>query len=271
MRTFRQALLGGVSQALRHWRVLLPLYGISLLLGLLQTWPLWQAASGGALRNPFLNNLAGGGTDAVIDLLLGNGMMAVAAQTGLWIAAALSLSIVFGLAYTFFAGGMLSVYAGTRSFWAGCRDTFWSFAGLGLLIVTLSLLALLVGALFGALGGVIAGVIVTLMLLQVVNVLGEYARAAAITHERRNPFVLLGLAILFCARKFGGVLGFLLLGLLLAAALAALYGGLARVLGGSVVLVIVQQFVVLGWIGLKALRLAWALSYVQAAREALAQ
>jgi hypothetical protein len=270
MQTFRQALVQGVRRVSRHWHMLLPLYGLSVLLGLLQTWPLWQAAGSGALRSPFLGSLAGGSSDAVVNLLLANGA-AVASTAGLWLVAALALTVVFGLAYSFFAGGILSVYAGTQSFWAGCRDTFWSFAALGLLILTLSLVALGVGALFGAVGGVIVGTIVTLVLLQVINVIGEYARAVAITHDRRNPFVLLGIAIRFCARKLGGVLGFLLLGLLLVVVLTALYAGLANALRGNVALVAAQQLAILSWLWLKLLRLAWALSYVQVAREATAQ
>ena len=54
---FRHVVARGPRAALRHWRLLVPLYLVGLVLGLLQTWPLLAAGREG-LRNPFLGELA---------------------------------------------------------------------------------------------------------------------------------------------------------------------------------------------------------------------
>jgi branched-subunit amino acid transport protein AzlD len=259
MNRFRGALTGGLRQARRVW-LILPLYMVGLILGLVQTWPLLVAGSRDGLRNPFLAELAAGGSDAVLDLFIGSA--AARTQALVWAAAALLLTPVFGLAYSYFSGGMLSVAAGTLPFWMGCRRFFWSFLGLGMLLVTLGVLAVWIASLGGIwLGSLKTGLLVGLLLVQALNIVGEYARAIAVVRRRRNPFVLFGAALAFSVRHLGGVLALALLGLLLHGAVAALYIGLGNVPIGAGALV-VQQFVVLLWLWVKLLRLTWALSYV---------
>lgn len=265
---FRRALMHGAGRVLQHWPLVLPLYAVSLVLGVLQTWPVWSAVGHGALHNPALATLAAGNTDAVLNIVLSSGLGVAAATGGTWVVVAILFAALFGLAYNLFAGGILSVYAGTRRFWAGCRQTFWSFTGLGVVIVALVLVALVAGVLAGLVGGNVIGLIVALVLVLFINVVGEYARAVAVTHERRNPFVLVWLALRLCVRKLPAVLGFVVLALAISAALTAVYGGLATVLRGSVALVLVQQLLVLFLVALKLLRLGWALSYVEAIRAA---
>jgi hypothetical protein len=262
MQLFQAVLVEGWRKALRHWGVMLPLYLTGLLLGLVQTWPL-LANGNQALYTPFLGELAAGGSDVYISLFLSDPTRA-GQILGAWVGIALLFGLLFGLAYNFYSGGAVSVYAGTRPFWSGCRRTFWAFIGLGALLLVLLALAIVVAALFGLALGAGGAVIVALLLIGLINLFGEYARALA-AHDRRNPFALLGMAIGFCVRNLGGVLVLALIGLLLHGALALLYGAVARALGGSVLLVIWQQLAVIGWLWIKLLRLAWAVSYVQAA------
>jgi hypothetical protein len=260
IQAFRYALLNGSRQALRL-RLLLPLYVCSLLLGLAQIWPLGMAAAGGALHNPFLGDLASGSGDTLANLFFGS--PAAPAAAGLWVLALLPLTALFGLVYNFFSGGILGVWTETRPFWAGCRRTFWAFTGLGILLIVLAALVLVAAVLLGRFVGIVAGLVGGFVLLQIVNLLGEYARALAVARERRNPFVLLGLAIAFCARRAGGVLLLGLLGLLLQLLVAGLYAVVAGLLGASPLLVVWQQLVLLAALTVKLLRLAWAASYTQ--------
>jgi hypothetical protein len=265
MQLFQTVLRSGLLATLRNWRIILPLYLTCLLLGLVQTWPL-LASGNSTFYQPFLGELAAGGSDAYVSLFLSNPSGAGQA-VGAWIGIAVLLALLFGLAYNFFSGGAVSVYAGTRPFWAGCRRTFWAFVGLGALLLVLLALALAVAALCGLALGVGGAAILALLLLALVNLFGEYARAIA-AHGRRNPFALLGMAIGFCVRNLGGVLVLALIGLLLSGALLLLYGTVARMLGGSVLLVVWQQLVVIGWLWIKLLRLAWAVSYIRIVGEA---
>jgi hypothetical protein len=268
MSLLRQVLQEGTRAALRRWRLILPLYLVGLLLGLLQTWPL--LAAGIALDNPFWRNLAAGGAAPLVDLWLGN--PAIAQSAALWILAALLLTLLYGLAYNFFSGGFLAVLAaGDASeeavpFWEGCRRWFWSFTGLGLLLVVLGLLAAVVGAAIGGLLGGYGGVVGVLVALQLVNALGEFARALGVARDRRNPLALLGMAVRFAGRHLGGVLALALLGLALHVGLTWLYAAVARAIGASPVLVVWQQVMVAGWLWVKLLRLAWAIGYVQMER-----
>jgi hypothetical protein len=260
MRSFREILIGGLRRSL-HLRLLWPLYLCGLALGLLQTWPLLIGVANGALFDPFLGYLARGGGDALADLALGNSG-AFGLSAGLWVFAALALAGVFGLTYAFFSGGILSAWAGTRPFWAGCRHTFWAFMGLGVLLVLLALLVLVAVAL---LGGVLAAggmLIVAATLLQLINLCGEYARAIAVAHDLRKPFVLFGRAVGFCVRN-PGTLALGLLGLLLHVALLLLVRAVLGAIGGTIAAIVVQQLAVLAWLWIKLLRLAWALSYLR--------
>jgi hypothetical protein len=62
MQLFQAVLIQGWRKALRHWCVIVPLYLTGLLLGLVQIWPL-LANRKQALYNPFLGELAAGGSD----------------------------------------------------------------------------------------------------------------------------------------------------------------------------------------------------------------
>ncbi len=130
MKYLRAAVRGGLRQARQFW-LILPLYVVGLVLGLVQTWPLLVAGSRGGLHNPFLGELAAGGTDIALDLLIGS--PAARTQALAWAGVALLLTLLFGLAYTYCSGGMLNVAAGMLPFWAGCQRFFWSFLGLGAL------------------------------------------------------------------------------------------------------------------------------------------
>jgi hypothetical protein len=261
MNHFRTALGDGLRRAQKLW-LILPLYLVGLALGLVQAWPLLIAGGPNGLRNPFLDELVVGGSDALIDLFLGSA--AAPTQALAWAGSALLLAQLFGLAYTFCSGGMLSVAAGELSFWAGCWRFFWSFLGLGAMLVLLAALLLLMAGLAGAtLGGANLGLVAGLLLLQLLNLVGEYARAIAVVRRRRNPFVLLGAALSFCLHHLAGVLALALLGLLLHAAVVVLYLELAGLPLGVGALV-VQQLIVVLWLWVKLLRLTWALSYVSA-------
>lgn len=267
MSSLPQIFAKGISMALRRWRLLLPLYLAGLLLGLAQAWPL--IAAGGALYSPVLGGLARGDVSP-LDLALAD-PRAAGATAGGWVLAALLLGGLFSLAYNFFSGGILASYvsdaddtrAAGRPFWPACRRWFWSFAGLGLLLVVLAVLALVVAGVLGAVLGARAAAITAPLLLALINTLGEYARAIAVARDRRNPFALLGMAAGFFGRHAPGVLALALLGLLLHAALAAAYATVARSLGGSAALVLWQQIAVLSWLWIKLLRLAWAAGYVR--------
>jgi hypothetical protein len=262
MSLIMSAFASGFERASRVW-LLAPIYLCSLLLGLLQTWPL---ALSGALDNPFLGQLAAGDTDALVNLFLAR--PSAGATAGLWTFGLVLLVPIYGLLYNFFAGGILAVYAGTASFWAGCRRMFWTFTGLGLLLVMIAIFVLVITAVIGVAAGPGAGVIVGLVLLQIANLLGEYARAQAVIRDRRNPFVLLGLTLRFCVRHMPGVLLFGLLGLLLHLGLAVLHSQVVAATGASPLAVLWQQLVAFAWLWIKFLRLAWALSLVQAWRAA---
>ena len=262
MQTLGSIIAGGVRLA-SHPRLLLPLYVCSLLLGLLQTWPLGIAVARGALRNPFLDDLAGGGTDALANLFIANPQWF--ATVGLWSVVLLGLGGVFGLLYNFFAGGILSVYAGARPFWSGCRRYFWTFTGLGVVLMLLALLLVVVLLILRSLLGNGVTLALALVLLQLVNVLGEYARALAVVRDRRNPAALLAAAGAFCLPRIPGVLLLALVGLLLHAGLLAVYRLGAGALGASPLVVAWQQLAVLAFIWIKLLRLAWAVRYTQLA------
>lgn len=240
-------------------RVLLPWYVCLLLIGLLQTWPLWTVG-GAALRNPLLADLAAGGFDAVIDLFLDN--PAALAWARAWALLLVPATLAGGLVYTFFAGGVLSVYTGSRSFWAGCRRFWWPFAALGGLIVVLAVLIAGIAVILALVLGDAAGLVVALVGLALLNVVAEYARAIGVLRDRRNPFVLLGDATMFCVRHLGGVLGLALCAALLYALLVGTFTLVARLLGATPLVVFVQQLWVFGALWIKGLRLAWAAAYV---------
>jgi hypothetical protein len=261
MQQLQTVFMQGLQRAL--WlRLLLPLYLTGLLLGLVQTWPLLYAATDGMLNNPVLEDLASGGSDVLLNLMLDGSYDVAVAVTG-WLFTTLLLTLVFSLAYNFFSGGILSVWTDMRSFWAGCQRNLLPFTGLGLILVFLAALTLVVVALLGGLLGGTASLIIALLLLQVINLVGEYARAIGVMYNRRNPFVMFGMAVRFCVHNAGGVLALALLGLLLHSGLLLFYRGVLSGVDNLVITIIGQQLLVLAWLWIKLLRLAWAAGYVQ--------
>lgn len=174
MQGFRDVFVAGLRTTLRNWRAMLPLFIVGFALGLVQTWPLLGAAAGGALSNPLIRRLASGGSQSAIDLFLSN-PGTISAGAGLWALGTFVFTLLFGAAYNFFAGGILNTYLGisARSFWAACRRTFWSFTGLGLLLVVLAPLLIAVGAALGGWLGWSGALVATLVLLQLANMLAS--------------------------------------------------------------------------------------------------
>ncbi len=260
MRQFQQVLLEGIRQAARPW-LALPLYLTGLALGLAQAWPVTGAVGLGPLLEP----LALGQDEAIAALLLGAGQD-LAPGVATWLLVAALASLAYASAYNFFSGGLLVALTGRAGFWAGCRRYFWSFTGLGGLLVFLALLAVAAAAFVGSFGGLTAGALLALALLQLIGLLGEYARAVAVSRDRRNPLLALGGAGRFIARRLPGVLALAGLGLLLHWAVAAAYGALGGRAGYLAPLA--QQLAALAWVWVKQLRLGWAIQYVNAAAPA---
>ncbi|NJN18026.1 MAG: hypothetical protein HC822_18015 [Oscillochloris sp.] len=259
MESFLKNIRRGLRWSLRPLP-LLALFCSGLALGLAQTWPAWLALTQGVTQ-PWIGELAGGGGDALVALLLSGGSNAVAGGL-IWLALALAGALIYAIAYNLISGGALSLWAGVRPFWAGCRYNFWSFTGLGALLIMLALAAIAIATLAGTIFGIGVGFLVALLLLQFLNLGGEYARALIVHDQRRNPAGALGRASGFCIRHPGtfllGLAGFGLHSALgwLATNSAELSAGLALALG---------QLWAFGWAWLKLVRLGWALAYVQSA------
>ncbi len=257
MRHLQQALFKGLSFAARPW-LAVPLYLIGLGLGLLQSWPTaWAGAAG-----PLLTPMALGETDAWLRFGFSVGGPTLGGGLLLWLSGALLAVFCYASTYNLFSGGALSVMAGRRNFKAGCARFFWSFTGLGILLMLLALFALVVAVLVGTFAGWGPGVAVALILLHLVSLVGEYGRAVAIVTEQRHPFALLGGAVGCLRRHLPGVLALTVLGLLLHSGVAVLTGSLGERVGYAAPLV--QQSAALAWVWVKQLRLGWALAYVTA-------
>lgn len=269
MSGFKDTLVTGLRRSL-NLSLWLPLYVTSLLFGLIQTWPL--LANADLMTRPQLGYLATGGVDACVNLLLGSpeaqtqaGVTAIS-----WLLISQFSLALYGLTYNFFAGGILSVWAGTRFFWAGCRYTFWTFVGLGLLLLILVspvILITVIAASFLGSGALVPGLVLILLF----NLLGEYARSIAVARSERNPFKLMGSAFMFSLRHFGGVISLGGLGTALHFGVVGLYLALGPLVSGTVALALVQQVIVLLWLWVKLLRVAWALSYVQTTQPGMAE
>lgn len=252
MQHFLTALRGGFANASRLWLVL-PLYLSGLLIGLVQAWPALAAVNTG----PLLDQLAAGDPDAFT--LLGVADSAAVASTALlWAGASLLGVLLFAAAYNLFSGGILSVWAG-RGFWQGCRHHFWGFVGLGALLLLLAILALIVAGGVGVAAGFGAATLTALILLELVNIWGEYGRAAAVRSGSGNPLAALGGAARLIVRRPLGVLALAGLGVLLHVSIWGAYNALAGRMGWGAPLL--QQAAAFGWIWVKLLRLGWASAY----------
>jgi hypothetical protein len=255
----------GLRSTLHNARWILSFYVASLLLGLLQNWPL-LAVGDAVLRNPLTERLEEGELDAVVDLFLGQ--PEAFAYVGLWTLIALALVPLYGLLYNFWSGGIASIAAGRRPFWPGGRHTFWSFTALGLMVSLLIALAVAIGVLLRGLLGW-GSVMLVLVLVGLANTLSEYARAAAVVQDRRNPFVLLEHAGRFCVRHLPGTLALSAAGFTLHVTLFAAYSWVAGLLDEGMIIVVLQQITALVFIWIKALRLTWATTYMRGMRHAV--
>lgn len=236
----------------------LPLYLASLILGLVQTWPVLFGFASGRLDRLNLQRLLND-SDAVVGLLSQTDVLPV---IGWWVLLLPMISAIYGFVYNLFSGGMLSVWNDSRSFWAGSRRFFLSFSALGVMLVVL---ALIVATVTGIIATSVASattivIVVGAVVLQVTNLFGEYARAIAVVRDRRNPFVIFGAAISFCVRH-PATFGLGVLGLLLQLGLGAAYLGLFRFVGSSPLSIVIDQIFVFAWLAIKLLRLAWARAY----------
>lgn len=243
-----------------RFRLVLPLYLAVLLLSLFQIWPLFGADR---LMNPLLTQLADRPADLLVDIM-SNAPDQAGRTVAAWSGLTVLLTLLFGAIYNFFSGGILSVWHGSRSLWEGSRYFFLCFSGLGLVLGFLLMIALAIGIGIGMRAGAMAGAISAIVLLQLVNLFGEYARAAAVIQNRRNPLLLLGRAMRVVMTKLPGVLMLAIVGLGLHSAVALLYGSLTTRVSGFPITILVEQSVILAWLWIKLLRLAWALSLTAA-------
>jgi hypothetical protein len=254
------AILRAGIRSASQWKLLLPFYLAITLVSLMQSWPVFGNA---APSNPLIESLAANSSDAFADLLAST--PAVAPSIGIWSMLTIVVGWLVGILYAYFAGGIISVWAGSRTLWQGSRHFIASFLVLGLLLTILNMLALLIGSLAAWRFGAWVGAGVALVLIQLVNVLGEYARAAAITHQRRNPFVLVWHAGRTIVRRAPVAFSLSLVGLALHGAIIMLYTSLATKLGGSPLSIVLEQAVVVLWLWVKILRLGWAWHTTQSA------
>ncbi|MBC8159665.1 MAG: hypothetical protein H7Z42_00475 [Roseiflexaceae bacterium] len=252
----RAVFIAGLRDAARL-RLALPLYIAGLLLGLVQSWPVLFSASNGQLGRINAERLLTSG-DALVDLLTNQ---EATAATGIWLLLMPLLSLLFSACYNLFSGGILSVWDGRRSFWAGGWHFFLAFTALGLLLVVLALVALGVGSAVAVALGPMVGAGISFVLLQLLNLTGEYARAIGVTQNLRNPFALFGHAATYITRRPAALL-LGLLGLALHAALVAIYLTILPLFGASPLVMLFNQLLVFAWLWLKLLRLAWARSLV---------
>jgi hypothetical protein len=236
-------------------RLILPLYLTGLLLGLLQAWP----ALGAGAAGPLLDDLAAGDDDALALLFIAD-TGAMATPTLLWAAGTLAAAAAYGLAYSFFSGGILGTWAGAP-FWAACRRYFLGFTALGLLLLLMAALALVAAALVGVALGFGAALAVAMVLLQLIGLWGEYGRAAAVAAGRSNPLAALGAGARAIARRPLAALALGALGLLLHVAVATAYGAVGPRMGWWTPLA--QQGAALAWVWVKLLRLGWAAAVVE--------
>lgn len=262
---WNRALLFGLRNS-KNIKLILPLYLAGLLIGLFQIWPLAWLLDQELSKSPFLDSLVLSDLSGFINLFTSSDQpQQLAIILEIWALISIALPLLFGIVYNFFSGGMLSTSNGTHSFWAGCRRYFWSFNGLGIILVVIALIVMALTAVPAILSPNLSTVslIVGFVLLQLLNLVGEYARAMAIMRQRLNPFVLFGAAFAFCARRLPGVLAFGTFGLLLNIALAACYWYASQALSQGVLMIILQQLFLFAWVWIKFLRLLWALFYVQ--------
>lgn len=248
----------GARDSLRV-RLWLPLYLVSLAFGIVQAAPGFDSA---ALHNPYLSDLASGGLDAWTDAALSDPRAASGAALQ-WSVLALGMWVLYGAAYNAVSGAMLSRWFGGRGYAAGGRRWFLSFAALGIALLILLAICAVLTAILGALAGV-AAIVIFVIAGQGLNLLGELARALAVRTDRLNPLPSLAAALRMMLREPVALLAIALAGF----ALHALLLVVAVLIGSAtlhpVIGLLAQQIVVMAWIWIKVLRLAWASKLVGA-------
>ncbi len=254
--TMRDVLAAAWRDA-RRVRLWLPLYLLSLALGFAQTWPLIDNR---ALHNPYLSDLAAGGSEAWTAAAVSNPAGATV-MSGLYVLTTLALTMLFGGAYNFVSGALLTQWAGAGRYRSGGVRYFLTFGALGVMLLILAALALAISTGLLVAGGGMAAVIVAWALVQLVNVLGEYARVLAIARSRRNPFAVLGMGAAFIVRHVPGAALFAVFGVLVQGTLWAAFAavtGVAATWPPAVTFVIQQAFIcALLWSKVFRLALAW--------------
>ncbi len=258
--TTTKSLILGARRALA-FRSILPLYMCSLLLGLMQSWPILSLTGSTGLNNPFLLELTQGGTKPYTDLFLGiSGSGTVA---GLWAFGLLPAGGIFALVYNFVSGGIIGGWLMTeRGFWASSRRFFWSFVGLQFVLAMVALLIIVFGG-STLLSAPTVIIVVGMTLLQLLNTLGEYARAYVVVTDRRNPFVALGAAVSFAVRHLPRFLLLTIAGVALHAALIGLAWLLALSLPPTPLSFVWHQMVLAAAVAVKVVRLSWATAFAQ--------
>jgi hypothetical protein len=183
-----------------------------------------------------------------------------------WTFALLIASFLYGMAYNFFAGGIIAGWHSTNvQGWAACRRYFWTFTGLQMMLVMLTLILGIIT--FAAVGFQnIAGAIVLLFIIQLINTAGEISRAYAVIHEHRNPFKAWVEAIRFSVRHLPAMLTLTFAGFLLHGAFVSCAVLLTSVMSPTLLSVVWQQALLIAAIMVKLLRLSWATGLIEGAR-----
>ncbi len=170
---------------------------------------------------------------------------------------------MFGLLYNLFSGGIISAWHPTgRSFWASSWRFLLTFVAVQTVLVMLAALIVIACSatilsaplVIGIVGGVV---------LQLLNSIGEVARGYAVVADRRNPFVVFGMAFALAARRLPAFLLLSIAGLALHAILLVFAWTLATVVPDSPLTMLWQQLLLAAAIGVKAIRLSWATALVQ--------
>jgi hypothetical protein len=267
---------------LRTLRLAIPIYLVSLMLGLLGTALLLAGLSAVAGNRPWLGNLLGSGW---FNVLVEVGLSAVVAPppdratvATLALDAVLVPPILLVLqwfGYTFVAGGIVErlrigrlPHADTPSFWADCRRWFWPFVRLGILgMLFVLVLAAIAGVVLAVLGSAVRlSVSLVLFAAWLAILFGwlEMARATMVWHGDRSAYRALERAAQQVIRP-RSLLVWLVLALPVAGLLAL---GMSRVAVGDALasigplpMVIIGQIVAFlgAWVKMIRLAVAWRL------------
>ena len=255
-----QAITRGLRSAL-HFPTLLPLWISTFILGWLQSWPIWLAGEQ-LIQRPFLGQLASGGTDMLVDLFLKNDSLSM--QAPIWLSLQIPILIIQHIMYAICAGGMLSVYLANGEFASKSRRFALPFIGLDILLTILLVIIISLGAAGVVIAKSNVWIIPALVMIILLGIIGEYARAIAVVRDRRNPFVIFGQALSFCIHHFAGVALLAIISSIMFVLVLFGYSLIPSIAGLPWLALVLQQMVIFVIVWIKALRLAWAGQYVQA-------